>query len=64
VLLREIQRSEGHKVRMGMSLTMDDKAGKRVLETKFSVDAGDYMVFGTNLPNDEGHIFAIACQAQ
>ena len=62
VLLREVDRKAGHKARVALGVTMDDQGGKRVLDTKLSVDGGDYLVIGRSLPSNEGHLLAIACQ--
>ena len=47
------------RVRLG--ITLDDQAGKRVLDTKVAVDAGDWMAVGRSLKGDRGHIVAFRC---
>lgn len=62
VLLRDIGRKEGKKPRLEISLTMDDVEGRRVFDTKVSVDAGDYLVVGRSLPGGGGHLLAATCK--
>jgi hypothetical protein len=62
VLLRDIARKDGKKPRLEISLTMDDVDGKRVFDTKVSVDAGDYLVVGRSLPGGGGHLLAATCK--
>jgi hypothetical protein len=62
VLLRDIGRKDGKKPRLEISLTMDDVEGRRVFDTKVSVDAGDYLVVGRSLPGGAGHLLAATCK--
>jgi len=62
VILREIERSEQKKPRVGLGVTVDDGERKRVVDTKFTVDAGDFIVVGRSLPNNDGHLLAIYCK--
>jgi hypothetical protein len=59
VLLREIT---GPKARLGLTITMDDASGKRLVDTKVIVDAADYLVVGRSLPNNDGHLLALTCK--
>jgi hypothetical protein len=60
VLLREVSASKNP--RLALSITMDDGAGKRVMDTKVSVDAGEFFLIGRSLANNEGHVLALACK--
>jgi hypothetical protein len=60
VLLREVTTSKNP--RLALSVTMDDSAGKRVMDTKVSVDAGEFFLIGRSLANNEGHVLALACK--
>ena len=62
VMVRDVDKAEGKKPRVGLSLQMDDPSGKRVLDTKLSVDAGDYVVIGRTLANNDGHLLAMSCK--
>lgn len=62
VILRDVDRREGKKARVGVGVTMDDDQGKRVLDTKVSVDAGDFLVLGRSLANGDGHLLAMSCK--
>jgi len=62
VILRDVDRREGKKPRIGVGVTMDDDQGKRVADTKVSVDAGDYLVLGRTLANGDGHLLAMSCK--
>jgi hypothetical protein len=60
VLLRDV--AETTKPRLGLTVTVDDAAGKRVMETKVSVDLGESFLVGRSLANNEGHVLAISCR--
>ena len=61
ILFRDIDHGAGKKSRVALTVTMDDQSGKRVLETKFNVDTGDFFVLGRTLPNNDGHLLALSC---
>lgn len=68
VLYRE--RTEGKegkdgkkKRRFGLTVTMDDKDGKRVVDIKVNVDTKDYVAVGRSIDNGKnGHVLALSCQ--
>jgi hypothetical protein len=62
LLLRDVITREGKKPRFSLGLTVDDAAGKRVVDTKVGVDAGDYVIPARPLPGDKGHLIAISCR--
>jgi hypothetical protein len=62
VLLREVERSSGKQPRVTLSVSVDDESGKRVVDTKGSVDTGDYLVVGRSLAKNQGHLFALTCR--
>lgn len=62
VLLRDVDRSSGKRPRIGLAVTVNDASGKRVVDTKASVDAGDFLTVGYSLPDNSGHIVAITCE--
>jgi hypothetical protein len=62
LMLREIDTRAGKRPRLAITATMDDASGKRVVDSKVSVDAGDYLVVGYLLPNDDGHFLAVSCK--
>jgi hypothetical protein len=62
VILRDVEKREGKKPRVELGITMDDTDGKRVIDTKVSVDGGDYVVLGRSLPNGDGHFLAMTCK--
>ena len=47
--------------RVELTITIDGADGKRVLETKQSVNAGDWNAWGQNV-KDDGHILALTCK--
>ena len=47
--------------RLDLTITVDGADGKRVLDNKQSVNAGEGMVFGHNV-KDDGHILALTCR--
>ena len=62
LILREVATGGGKKPRISLGVTLDDETGKRVLDSKLSVDAGDYLVVGRSLPANKGHLVALTCQ--
>jgi hypothetical protein len=62
VLFRES--TEGKKKRrLALTVTMDDKEGKRVVDIKVNVDSDDYVVVGRSVDNGKnGHILALSCR--
>jgi hypothetical protein len=62
VILRDVDARSGKRPRLSLGISMDGQNGKRVVDTKVSVDAGDYLVFGETLSNDDGHFVALSCK--
>jgi len=63
VILREIDQREGKRPRLTLGITMDGQSGKRIVETKVTVDVGDYTVVGETLaPNNDGHFVIMTCK--
>jgi hypothetical protein len=62
-LYRDLISAKGKKDRLRMTVTMDDKKGKRTLDTTFTVDSGDYILIGgQSLPSGATYILAISCK--
>ena len=61
LILREVATGAGKKPRISLGVTLDDDNGKRVLDSKLGVDAGDYLVVGRSLPANKGHLVALTC---
>lgn len=61
VLFRELDGS-AKKTRIALTVTTEDENGKRIADTKVSIDAGDYIVIGRTLANDDGHLLALTCR--
>jgi len=59
VLYRGRQQTKGKKDRLRMSLTMDDRQGKRTLDTTIELDTGDYFLVGGQ-PLGDGATFILA----
>ena len=62
VLLREVTGAGSKRARLALSVTMDDAEGKRVMDTKVNVDAGEFFLIGRSLANNEGHVLALSCK--
>jgi len=60
LILREVTGDK--KTRISLGVTLDDETGKRVLDSKVSVDAGDYLVVGRSLPAGKGQLVALNCR--
>ena len=48
------------KVRL--MVTIADASGKQIVNNKSTVEAGDYLVYGHSLPNNDGHLLALTCR--
>ena len=62
VLFREVSRDPTKKVRLGLTMSMDNVKGKRVFDTKLNVDAGDLIVLGGPMSDGEGLLLALSCR--
>lgn len=50
----------GSQVRLTISI--DDAAGKNFVNNTSTFAAGDYLVFGHSLANNDGHLLALTCK--
>lgn len=51
------------KRRLALTVTMDDKEGKRVVDIKVNVDVADHVVVGRSIDNGKnGHVLALSCK--
>jgi len=48
------------KVRL--TVTIADAGGKQIVNNKSTVEAGDFLVYGHSLPNNDGHLLALTCR--
>jgi len=62
IILRDVTGAGGKKARVSLGITLDDASGKRVLDSKVAVDAGDYIVVGRSLKGNKGHLVALSCK--
>lgn len=62
LLLREVVAKNPKKTRISLGISVDDADGKRVLDSKVAVDAGDYLVVGRALKGGRGHLIAMNCK--
>jgi hypothetical protein len=65
LLYRDQIQAEGKKPRLRISLTLDDKSGKRLLDATIKLDSGDwYLIGGESLPGDATYILATSCATE
>jgi hypothetical protein len=50
------------KSKVRLTVTIDDAKGKRVVNTTTAVEAGDYVIYGSPLPGNEGHLLSVTCK--
>src|SRR3954463_8362229 len=50
----------GSQVRL--SISIDDATGKNFVNNTSTFAAGDYLVYGHSLPNNDGHLLALTCK--
>jgi hypothetical protein len=64
LLYRDKTAQEGKKVRLRLTFTLDDKAGKRKVDGTINLDSGDYyLIGGDSLKGGGTYILAISCSA-
>jgi hypothetical protein len=62
LLLREVTARAPKKTRIGLGVTLDDADGKRVFDSKLSVDAGDYLVVARSMKGNKAQLLAMSCK--
>lgn len=62
LLLRDVTARDKKKPRVQLGITLDDAEGKRVLDSKVNVDAGDFLVVGRSLRGGKGQLVALTCK--
>ena len=50
------------KSKCRITVTIEDAKGKQLVNNTSSVEAGDYLVYGHSLPNNDGHLLALTCK--
>lgn len=60
-LYRQHSKPEGKRDRFTLELALDNKSGKRTLDTKIVVDEGDYFVIAHSPKKDSGELLALTC---
>lgn len=51
-----------NKSQVRLNVSVDDDKGKNIVNTSATVEAGDYLVYGHSLPNNDGHLLALTCK--
>lgn len=65
LLYRDTSSSQGKKVRLRVTYTLDDKNGKRKLNSTLNLDSGDFSLIGGDwdkLPDGATYIVAVSCR--
>lgn len=62
LLLREVTARAPKKTRIALGVTLDDGDGKRVLDSKLQVDAGDYHFVARSMKGNKAQLIAISCK--
>lgn len=45
-----------------LTISIDDESGKNFVNNTSTFAAGDYLVYGHSLPNNDGHLLALTCK--
>ena len=45
-----------------LTISIDDASGKNFVSNTATFAAGDYLVYGRSLPNNDGHLLALTCK--
>ena len=61
LVLRDVVEG-GKRPRYTIQITLDGASGKRVFDSKVSLDSGDYVDYGELLSNDDGHFVFLTCK--
>lgn len=51
-----------NKSQVRLKVTIDDDKGKQMVDNTSAVDAGDYLVYGHSVANNDGHLLALTCK--
>lgn len=65
LLYRDQTADQGKKVRLRVTFTLDDKTGKRKLNSTLNLDSGDFSLIGNEadkLPDGGTYIVAVSCR--
>lgn len=62
ILFRDLSSRAGKKPRVALGITLDDAAGKRIIDTKINVDAGDFFLVGQSLSASKSQLVAFSCK--
>jgi len=62
VLYEQHSKPTGKRDRFGLSVALDDKSGKRTLNTKIVVDTGDYFVIALSGGQEKATLLALTCR--
>ena len=62
LLFRDITSRDGKKPRVALGITLDDDGGKRIIDTKINVDAGDFFLVGQSLSASKSQLVAFSCR--
>ena len=65
LLYRDQSAAQGKKVRLRVTFTLDDKNGKRKLNSTLNLDSGDFSLIGNEsdkLPDGGTYIVAVSCR--
>ncbi|MCG8421012.1 MAG: hypothetical protein MJE77_24080 [Proteobacteria bacterium] len=61
-LLRRQGNSQGQKTRFEVSITIDNKSGKRAVDSTINVSSGDYLIFAFDVTSERGNLLAFTCK--
>ncbi len=62
LLLRDVTAPGSKKRRLSLGLLLDDADGKRVVDTKVSVDLGDWFMLARSMKSNRGQVVALTCK--
>jgi len=51
-----------NKSQVRLNVSIDDDKGKNIVNNSATIEAGDYLVYGHSLPNNDGHLLALSCK--
>jgi hypothetical protein len=62
LIIREIARPSKKRARLALGIRLENEAGKEYMDTKMSVDGGDFLLFARTASEKQTTITAVGCR--
>jgi len=62
LIVREISKAKKKRTRLSLGIQLETESGKRYIDTKMTVDAGDFLLFARTVSDKQSIITAVGCR--